>query len=166
MSQYFRRVLSRRLHTSRPHARGDLVGPPDPLSNLRPVVYGGLPESAPSATRFYSEAELRGKQHDPHEFSLNFARAQLDALNHAYWADVRPHVLFSSHQTSFLTCLARVITGLNTLRKHFYVIITLPVSITCRRKSGAKSKSEFCPDSTRVGSHRRRRGIEPTQKNG
>jgi len=89
MSRYFRRGLSRGLHTSRAHPKGDLVGPSDPLSNLRPVVYGGISEPLPPATRFYSEAELRGKQHDPHEFSLNFAKTQLDALNHTYWADVR-----------------------------------------------------------------------------
>lgn len=94
MSRYFRGVLSRGLHTSRAHAKGDLVGPSDPLSNLRPVVYGGVPQPLPSATVFYSEAELRGTQHDPHEFSLNFAKIQLDALNHAYWADVRPHFIF------------------------------------------------------------------------
>ena len=96
MSRYFRGVLSRGLHTSRAHAKGDLVGPSDPLSNLRPVVYGGVPEPLPSATVFYSEAELRGTQHDPHEFSLNFAKIQLDALNHAYWADVRLHYFFIS----------------------------------------------------------------------
>jgi hypothetical protein len=91
MPRYFRRVLSRGLHTSSPHTKGDLVGPSDPLSNLRPVAYGGIPGPLPSATGFYSEAELRGKQYDPHEFSLSFAKTQLDALNHAYWADVRPH---------------------------------------------------------------------------
>jgi hypothetical protein len=94
MSRYFRRVLSRGLHKSRPHAKGCLVGPPDPLSNLRPVVYGGDPEPHPSATGFYTEAELQGTQHDPHEFSLNFAKTQLDALNHGYWADVRPDYFF------------------------------------------------------------------------
>lgn len=163
MSRYFRPVLSRRLHASRPHIKGDLIGPSDPLSNLRPVVYGGVPEPLLSATRFYSEAELRGKQQDPHEFSLNFAKTKLDALNHAYWADVRTIYILRFLD---LTRLIRVTTVLNTLRKHSYASISPLVSIPCQKKSGTKLKNDICPNSTRSGSYRRKRNIRFMPRSG
>ncbi|TDL24788.1 hypothetical protein BD410DRAFT_744417 [Rickenella mellea] len=67
----------------------DLVGPPDPLSNLRPVRYDGdkfassdkdvEPQHHP-----YSLEEFDG---DPIDYQWRLERQRLDASNHAFWAE-------------------------------------------------------------------------------
>ena len=65
----------------------DLVGPPDPVSNLRPVIYDDAPPLPPSEVRHpYSLREFKG---DTREYQWKIQRQELDAFNHAFWTDVR-----------------------------------------------------------------------------
>lgn len=93
---------SRAFSTSTPSR--DLVGPPDPVSNLRPVIYDELP--MPQAKP--GQNTSRALAHRPHPYSLNeftstarettrddygayqlrMKQQELDAFNHAYWTEV------------------------------------------------------------------------------
>ena len=79
-------------------ARHNLVGPPDPISNLRPVIYDdALPPSVEGLPHPYSLAEFRG---DVREYQWKIHRQHLDAWNHAFWTEVHrisscPHRLCS-----------------------------------------------------------------------
>lgn len=78
-----------RLHARQFHAsalRAHLVGPPDPISNLRPVVYDDdEPRTRTDVTHPYSLREFKG---DTREYQWKMQRQQLDAYNHAFWKDV------------------------------------------------------------------------------
>ena len=64
----------------------NLVGPPDPVSNLRPVIYDDAPPPPPSDVRHpYSLGEFTG---DTREYQWKMQRQELDAFNHSYWTDV------------------------------------------------------------------------------
>ena len=88
-------ALARSLHVS--SASRHLVGPNDPISNLRPIIYTDTP--SPSAqgpleshvSHPYSLHEFTDTL--PHDHTLELqhklAREQLDAFNHNYWTDVR-----------------------------------------------------------------------------
>ncbi|EKM55618.1 uncharacterized protein PHACADRAFT_94000 [Phanerochaete carnosa HHB-10118-sp] len=73
---------SRTLHASFP--RRDLVGPPDPVSNLRPVIYDDTPAQSAPASHPYSLKEFTG---DTREYQWKVQRQELDAYNHNFWAD-------------------------------------------------------------------------------
>ncbi|OCH94942.1 hypothetical protein OBBRIDRAFT_788679 [Obba rivulosa] len=83
--------LPRSLNALRPHsrlfhasaARAHLVGPPDPVSNLRPVIYDDAPP-APSNMHPYSLTEFGG---DVREYQWKMQRQELDAFNHTFWAE-------------------------------------------------------------------------------
>lgn len=96
----------RTFHTSSPVR--DLVGPPDPVSNLRPVIYDDLPAPSPATAPRPSRA-VTGRQHpyslsefalptsdearnsardDYGAYQLRMHQQQLDAFNHAYWMEV------------------------------------------------------------------------------
>lgn len=80
----FTLVQSRNFHASL--ARHDLVGPPDPVTNLRHVIYDdALPTSAPNPHP-YSLKEFTG---DTREYQWKVQRQELDSLNHNLWTDVR-----------------------------------------------------------------------------
>ncbi|KAI0065381.1 hypothetical protein BV25DRAFT_1798454 [Artomyces pyxidatus] len=71
---------ARLLHASAP--RCDRVGPPDPISNIRPILYDDpLPDSPRHP---YSLSEFRG---DTRDYQWKLQRQQLDAWNHAFWTD-------------------------------------------------------------------------------
>jgi len=84
------RVLSssrRSFHASSPARH--LVGPNDPVSNLRPIIYTDIPTPLPShAGHPYSLDEFTDVPHD-HTLELQYklARESLDAFNHYYWTD-------------------------------------------------------------------------------
>ena len=74
----------RHLHASL--VRRHLVGPSDPISNLRPVIYDdAVPERRTDVTHPYSLREFGG---DTREYQWKMQRQQLDAYNHAFWTDV------------------------------------------------------------------------------
>lgn len=89
-------LQSRSFCTSR--ACRDLVGPPDPISNLRPVIYDDAPLSPPTSHP-YSLKEFTG---DTREYQWKVQRQELDSMNHQFWADVRRLCLFDIHLT-FMT---------------------------------------------------------------
>lgn len=80
-------TIPRRVRAFRISAvRRDLVGPPDPISNLRPVVYDDAPPAPPSDVRHpYSLREFTG---DTREYQWKIQRQQLDAYNQEFWTDV------------------------------------------------------------------------------
>lgn len=76
----------RLLHSS--SRASNLIGPPDPLSNLRPVLYTDLPPSSQPRPRHpYSLSEFTGGTQD-HNLQWRLQRQALDAFNHNYWTDV------------------------------------------------------------------------------
>ncbi|KZT09490.1 uncharacterized protein LAESUDRAFT_646934 [Laetiporus sulphureus 93-53] len=65
--------------------RTHLVGAPHPVSNLRPIIYNDTaPMRSTAATHPYSLTEFEG---DTQEYQWKIQRQQLDAYNHAFWAD-------------------------------------------------------------------------------
>ena len=83
----------RQIHVS--CTRKDIVGPPDRLSNLRPVIYDDAPVPPPDRVRHpYSLREFTG---DTREYHWKMQRQQLDAYNHEFWSDVRHLYLYLLH---------------------------------------------------------------------
>ncbi|CCM02414.1 uncharacterized protein FIBRA_04512 [Fibroporia radiculosa] len=73
----------RRIHASA--IRFHLVGPPDTVSNIRPVVYDDdLPNQRADLTHPYSLREFKG---DTREYQWKMQRQQLDAYNHTFWSN-------------------------------------------------------------------------------
>ncbi|KAH9856928.1 hypothetical protein C2E23DRAFT_805982 [Lenzites betulinus] len=73
----------RTLHVSA--SRNHLVGPPDPISHLRPVVYDDAPPpAAPRVRHPYSLGEFTG---NTREYQWKMQRQELDAFNHSFWLD-------------------------------------------------------------------------------
>ncbi|KIM23988.1 hypothetical protein M408DRAFT_332046 [Serendipita vermifera MAFF 305830] len=86
-----KRVIYRLIHTA-----GPLVGPPHPVSNLRPALYNGVPDQA--KTNAYSPNELHS--HLPinaDKFQLDNALKQLDKLNHDFWVESNQRFHQSRH---------------------------------------------------------------------
>ncbi|KAI9570487.1 hypothetical protein HD554DRAFT_2018680 [Boletus coccyginus] len=85
-------ALSRSLHVS--SVSRHLVGPNDPISHLRPIIYTDTPaphsrgQLESHVNHPYSLHEFTDVQHD-HALQLqyNLAREHLDAFNHNYWTD-------------------------------------------------------------------------------
>ncbi len=77
----------RLLHSSVPTA--NYVGPPDPVSNIRPVLYNDIDDTRMESPRHpYSLDEFRNDS-DTLEYQWKLQRQQLDAFNDAFWRDVR-----------------------------------------------------------------------------
>lgn len=77
-----RSSYARHLHASA--LRRHRVGPIDPVSHLRPVIYDDAPP--PARERHpYSLGEFSG---DTREYQWKMQRQELDAFNHAFWLDV------------------------------------------------------------------------------
>ena len=74
----------RSLHASL--VRRDLVGPPDPVSHLRPIIYDDAPPPPPRVRHPYSLGEFTG---DTREYQWKMQRQELDTLNHEFWKEVR-----------------------------------------------------------------------------
>ena len=62
-----------------------LVGPPDPVSHLRPVIYDDAPPPPPQTRHPYSLKEFTG---DTREYQWKMQRQELDAHNHQFWKEV------------------------------------------------------------------------------
>ncbi|KAI0341586.1 hypothetical protein BDW22DRAFT_1358406 [Trametopsis cervina] len=81
--------------------RRDLVGPNDPISNLRPVIYDDAVPTPPDDVRHpYSLREFRG---DTREYQWRLQRQELDAFNHTFWTD--SNTRFEAAKESFLSSL-------------------------------------------------------------
>jgi len=100
-------ALARSLHVS--SASRHLVGPNDPISNLRPIIYTDTPRAQgpleSHASHPYSLHEFTDDA--PHDRTLELqhklAREQLDAFNHNYWTD--SNTRFETAKQSVLTSL-------------------------------------------------------------
>ena len=91
---------ARSLHASL--VRRHLVGPPDPISHLRPIIYDDAPPPPPQVRHPYSLSEFTG---DTREYQWKMQRQELDALNQEFWTEVsilvyRPMGCASVHNTS------------------------------------------------------------------
>ncbi|KAK7054842.1 hypothetical protein VNI00_003305 [Paramarasmius palmivorus] len=81
----------RLLHASSRVSR-DLIGPPDPISNIRPVIYDDVPTPPPPSLLYhpYSLAEFDPeptRNESANELHWKLQRKQLDELNHNFWLD-------------------------------------------------------------------------------
>ncbi|EIN07337.1 hypothetical protein PUNSTDRAFT_71028 [Punctularia strigosozonata HHB-11173 SS5] len=71
----------------------NFVGPPDPVSNLRPVIYDDdLPSrSSQAVTHPYSLSEFKpdeaAEEREEMEYQYKAERQQLDNFNHRFWTD-------------------------------------------------------------------------------
>ncbi|KAI0780885.1 hypothetical protein BD413DRAFT_659999 [Trametes elegans] len=66
-------------------SRSHLVGPPDPISHIRPVIYDDAPPPPrPGARHPYSLREFTG---DTREYQWKMQRQELDAFNHNFWLE-------------------------------------------------------------------------------
>lgn len=101
------RCRRRQIHAS--STLSTLVGPPDPVSHLRPVIYDEsahngrergvqtvVERATTSPTHPYSLEEFDG---DPSDYQWKLERKRLDAYNHTFWTDVR-FSLSSSNKAS------------------------------------------------------------------
>lgn len=86
-----------------------LVGPPDPISNIRPAIYH---QEDPSSSTSYGHKvqhpySLKEFTHTEsvHDYQSNLQKTQLDAFDHAFWANVCAHVKVSLSQRIFLLVL-------------------------------------------------------------
>lgn len=89
------RARIRFLHAST--CRAHLVAPPDPISNMRPIIYDDSPDSVgaspPTLLRHpYSLSEFTNTSGNDRaanlELQFYLQRQQLDAFNHNFWLDV------------------------------------------------------------------------------
>lgn len=74
---------TRTVHASSVHR--NLVGPPDPASNLRPVIYDDALPPPPSPGSPYSLGEFAG---DTRDYQWKMQRQELDTYNQMFWTDV------------------------------------------------------------------------------
>ena len=82
----------RAFHVKPTSRRRELIGPPDPISHLRPVVYDEpdvfiQPKQLPHP---YSLSEFDSAEGPSEELELQYKlqRQQLDAFSHQFWLDV------------------------------------------------------------------------------
>jgi apoptogenic protein 1 len=95
-------------------ARSYLIGPSDPVSNIRHVIYDTQPGESSGATKDHHPYSLREFSDDPHSaasdtdhgrYQWKMHSQQLDALNHRVWAEVRSSAAYltrSSRRTETL----------------------------------------------------------------
>ncbi|EEB96229.1 hypothetical protein MPER_04667 [Moniliophthora perniciosa FA553] len=81
----------RLLHASSRLSR-DLIGPPDQISNIRPIIYDDVPSPPPPSLLYhpYSLAEFDpepSNNESANELQWKLQRKQLDDLNHNFWLD-------------------------------------------------------------------------------
>ncbi|KAJ7774553.1 hypothetical protein DFH07DRAFT_952265 [Mycena maculata] len=81
-----RPLSARFLHVSRPLC--DHVGPPHPISNMRPMIYD---EDAPASTQRayhpYSLHEFDPEPASPYKLQWKLQRQQLDEFHHTFWLE-------------------------------------------------------------------------------
>ncbi|EPQ58277.1 hypothetical protein GLOTRDRAFT_72537 [Gloeophyllum trabeum ATCC 11539] len=124
------RCSRRHIHCSA--SARDLVGPPDPVSNLRPVYYDDplpAPEAKPRprlrhpySLREFSDPDVSTAEPSIHDLELQYKllRQQTDAFNHAFWTD--SNLRFESAKATILQSLpsSSTPTDRDTALTHFY----------------------------------------------
>ncbi|KAJ7109427.1 hypothetical protein C8R44DRAFT_635680 [Mycena epipterygia] len=82
----WRPLSARCLHASRPVC--DRVGPPHPMSNMRPIIYDDdAPPSTPRAYHPYSLHEFDPEPTSPYKLQWKLQRQQLDEFHHTFWLE-------------------------------------------------------------------------------
>ncbi|WVQ62812.1 uncharacterized protein L199_000961 [Kwoniella botswanensis] len=80
----------RRLRNDVPTSGVDLVAPPDPQSNIRPIIYASKPSINPSTNSPYSASEFPTGSRDARlenmELEWRLRRERVDLMNHRFWA--------------------------------------------------------------------------------
>ncbi|KAL0071368.1 hypothetical protein AAF712_001225 [Marasmius tenuissimus] len=120
---------SRLLHASSRFSR-DLIGPPHPISNLRPIIYDDIPTPPPPSLLHhpYSLAEFDPepeKNESSLELQWKLQRRQLDDLNHHFWLD--SNIRFEGAKQAVLESLPPTATvmdkehALSELYKQWYM---------------------------------------------
>jgi len=117
MSLYRIHPPLRRLHLSTPVH--DRIGPPHPISNIRPVIYDDTHHPPQSSTHPYSLQEFRHarRTHDllvDYELRWKLHKQQLDAFNHAFWTDSNSR--FDAGKNAALSALPDTATDLDRER--------------------------------------------------
>jgi len=90
-----------------PPAFGDLVGPPHPMSNLRPIIYAQ--PTGTSTEHPYSLGEFTGQVKDV-DFQFRLARERQDAMNHTFWTGSNAR-FFAGKQAAIDTVLSAPVTS-------------------------------------------------------
>lgn len=81
----------------------DLVGPPHPISHIRPILYEDPPSPPPRLRHPYSLYEFKsGPNDESNEYELQhkLLRQQLDSLHQTFWLDVSVFVDSICHNNS------------------------------------------------------------------
>ncbi|WVQ73831.1 hypothetical protein IAR50_003412 [Cryptococcus sp. DSM 104548] len=86
----------------------DLVAPPDPVSNIRPIIYASKPATRPSANSPYSASEFPAGSYgdarlDNMELEWRLRRERVDLMNHRFWASTNQS--FNAQQQHRLSLL-------------------------------------------------------------
>jgi len=151
--------MLRRIHTA--SSACNLVAPPDPMSNMRPIIYSDVSPAAPqprshhpySLSEFTPEDSRGGK---PLELQFKLQRQQLDEFHHNFWFDVRNTCLFfwellTDHSV-------RAILDLKLPNRPFFPVCHLPQLRLIKKMLSLNSTS--------TGTSRRQSTQATTQPNG
>ncbi|PPR08096.1 hypothetical protein CVT24_010557 [Panaeolus cyanescens] len=103
---------NRMFHPSKVNA--DLVAPPDPISNLRPILYENSSNTpiVPNVRHPYSLSEFTPAAVDAdgdYELQFKLLRQQLDSFNQGFWTD--SNTRFYAAKTAVLESLPSTITA-------------------------------------------------------
>ncbi|KAF7363464.1 hypothetical protein MSAN_01002200 [Mycena sanguinolenta] len=83
--QTLRPLCARCLHSSQPLC--DRVGPPHPISNMRPMIYDDDAPASTSRAHPYSLHEFDPGPISPYKLQWKLQRQQLDEFHHSFWLE-------------------------------------------------------------------------------
>jgi hypothetical protein len=115
----------------------DYVGPPDPVSNIRPVLYDDPTVTNAEPLRHpYALDEFRDDSYTL-EYQWKLHRQQLDAFNDAFWRDVRPCPPHNTPISRNSYCPAQTNTRFETAKAA--AVSGLPPHATAEQREGRLS---------------------------
>ena len=76
----------------------ELIGPPDPISNIRPTIFSGRHRRQGGETHPYSLAEFGWE--DDVDLQWRIERERLNTFNHAFWSDVCTYPVHAARVSS------------------------------------------------------------------
>lgn len=129
----------------------NLIGPSDPVSNLRPVIYGDAQLApTPKLNHPYSLREFTGGAKD-YDLQWKIQRQQLDSFNHAFWTDVSNG--HSLNSVALGLCPCRAILVLNQPNKPSFFLYQRPPPLWIKNAlylsfTGAGCSGKTCSSET------------------
>ena len=124
-----------------------LVGPPDPISHIRPAIYHQ--EDPSSSTSYgdkvqhpYSLKEFTQVE-NAQDYQVNLQKTQLDAFDHAFWLDVSTVRAVSLLNEPSHFRWRRITTGSKLPKRQRWM--------RCQRTRQLKTKSSFSRTFTGIG---------------